>query len=1242
MRTMLAGIVAVSLWSVVVVADVSLKAGAATVTVGKDGQIKDIRAMADKAVLAHVPHAPFLSIRRGSKRVSPSDLQRKGDQLIAQFADPALTLKWQLVEKPDYLALHLREVVGNAPDQVEFLAVMLSPKAKGWCVSTVALNQDTNALGLPGRNPRGQAAAFKRLGLTRGAAALVIAPVAQLPESLKAVVSDAPDLPHSPVGGPWALGAPTARGSYLFAPRNVSEKTVDEVIELADRLGLSQINLHAARFGDWQPYPNVYPEGRKSLKRVIDRIHAAGMQAGIHTYCYFLDKRTPYVTPIPDPRLAKDAVFTLAEDLPAKGTTVKVLESTASMSAITGFFERNSATVQIGNELIVYRVVRKEAPFAFVECKRGANGTKVAAHAKGAKVHHLRECFGLFLPDGDSTLFAEVAANLAGLINECGFDMVYLDALDGSDVVAGSGWSWHYAAKFTFELFRNIKRPVLAEMSTFPHHQWFVRSRAGAWDHPVRSHKAFIETHCQANRNYERHLLPTHLGWWQYKTWHDFATEPTFADDIDYLCGKSLGFGAGISVQGVSPATLDRVPALSRMSAISRRWENLRRAGYFTDAVRKQLRVRGAEFTLAANEQGEWDLVPRQAPSHRVSGAKDGSNRWQVANPFAEQPLAFRLEPLATAQAKSAGTARGLVDLATDKALVFKARQGMKVTCEASALRTPDGQVAARLQVADPGKQSNPWAHWQRNFDPPLDLRAHQAIGLWVHGDGKGEVLNIKLQSPKHLSRAAGEHYVVIDFTGWRWIELIEPEGERYLDYRWPHRGWYSVFRQSKRQHAVSRVSAMLANLPKGQMEIHIGPVQGIPLAMPALDNLQLTVNGTPLALPFTARASESLELDPTGWLRLFDGKGKLLRTQRMAHVPLLRAGANDFAFACAPPLSGERARAKVTVFATGVPLPNARATAPTWPAQDRDVEPPHTILAGDGEQNRWRFSSRVPSPAASLELRLQALALGDHPARHAGKQAIVLDDLASLAAFADSPTNQFRQFVRSGKLVNIDALPGVSHTLAPLARAPGNAGVLYTAKSPKAGGWCARGRRFAPPLNLSAATHLGFWLKGDGLGEVLYLQLRDPKGRNLDFKTTVDFVGWRYVEFPMVAGDFDLAHTEYAILYYNGLPAGREVACGIDDIRAFTVRSSLRNLVIQVNGQSLRLAGDMPAGTSLRYHPSEGCAITAADGSKKTVAATGNAPLFQGWNEIDVQADGTAELALNVTLIKHYAPAKR
>ena len=60
----------------------------------------------------------------------------------------------------------------------------------------------------------------------------------------------------------------------------------------------------------------------------------------------------------------------------------------------------------------------------------------------------------------------------------------------------------------------------------------------GAWDHPSRSHKRFIDIHCQANAALRRQFLPGHLGWWAVKTWTGPQGEPTFADDIEYLCGK--------------------------------------------------------------------------------------------------------------------------------------------------------------------------------------------------------------------------------------------------------------------------------------------------------------------------------------------------------------------------------------------------------------------------------------------------------------------------------------------------------------------------------------------------------------------------------------------------------------------------------------------------------------------------------------------------------------------------------
>src|SRR5208282_2090494 len=169
------------------------------------------------------------------------------------------------------------------------------------------------------------------------------------------------------------------------------------------------------------PNPATYPRGRASLKAVIDRLHAAGIAAGLHTSAFFMDESCPWVTPTPDPRLGKDATFTLAEPLTAEASTVSVVEPTKAMSNITGFFVRNSVTFQIEDELIKYAGASKAPPYAFTDCQRGTFGTRAAPHARGAKVQHLKECFGLFVPDGDSTLLSEVAAHTAETFNECGF-----------------------------------------------------------------------------------------------------------------------------------------------------------------------------------------------------------------------------------------------------------------------------------------------------------------------------------------------------------------------------------------------------------------------------------------------------------------------------------------------------------------------------------------------------------------------------------------------------------------------------------------------------------------------------------------------------------------------------------------------------------------------------------------------------------------------------------------------------
>jgi hypothetical protein len=292
---------------------------------------------------------------------------------------------------------------------------------------------------------------------------------------------------------------------------------------------------------------------------------------------------------VPDARLASDAIFTLTEDLPEAASRIPVAESPDGVSTVTGFHVRNSVTLHIGGELIEFSGVSRE-PGAFTGCRRGVLGTRAGFHPKGTKVRRLKECFGLFVPDPETSLFEEVAARTAEFYNELGFELLYFDALDGEDILAGAEWGWHYGAKFVFEVARRLKRPAVMEMSTFHPHLWVVRSRMGAWDHPRRGAKKFVDVHAAANEQWRQMFLPTHLGWWSIEPWGGFQTDRTFPDDIEYLCAKALAADSGLSLMGVTPAN---APRHARLIEIFRRYEGLRRSGKVPEPVRALLREPG-------------------------------------------------------------------------------------------------------------------------------------------------------------------------------------------------------------------------------------------------------------------------------------------------------------------------------------------------------------------------------------------------------------------------------------------------------------------------------------------------------------------------------------------------------------------------------------------------------------------------------------------------------------------------
>jgi len=585
---------------------------------------------------------------------------------------------------------------------------------------------------------------------------------------------------------------------------------------------------------------------------------------------------------------------------------------------------RNSATLHVEDELIVYSGASQSAPYGFTNCQRGAWGTRVAPHAKGAKVHHLKECFGLFVPDGDTTMLADVAAATARTFNECGFDMMYLDALDGEDILGGGENAWHYGSKFVFELWKRLDHPALMEMSTFHHHLWYVRSRMGAWDHPTRSHKRFIDIHNAANADGYRMFLPMHLGWWAVKTWTGPQGEPTFADDFEYLCSKAIGNNVGFSLMGVNPANFAKNPALQRLGGITRQYEELRHAKYFSEAVKARLRVPGDEFTLGQSPDGKWQFRPAQYTKHKVESLDDWTARWTVTNTFAAQPLRVRLEVLMSAEPYDTTNAVTVAEFKDAKEFSDRTlASGVSATLEPATNLVKVGAWSGLLTATNtrPARTAT-WASFGKTFTPPLNLGGERAMGVWVFGDGRGEVLNLQLRCPAHLVAGTGEHFVVVDFTGWRHFELIEPVAERHANYAWPYGDPYNIYRETVDYKQIEKFSIWINNLPaSGTATCSVSSVRATPLVKAKIKNPRLTVGDRSLLLPVEMESGSYLEFNSPDDCKVFGPDGGFLQDVKIAgEIPALAAGDNRLRFGCdsAP---GVNPRVRITTSTFGVPF---------------------------------------------------------------------------------------------------------------------------------------------------------------------------------------------------------------------------------------------------------------------------------------------------------------------------------
>lgn len=456
------------------------------------------------------------------------------------------------------------------------------------------------------------APAFHDGGVVGSRIALFGCPAGQVLKTI-GEIEVAEGLPHPILDGQWGKTSPTATAAYLIV--DFGESTIDRAIAMTRRAGLKYL-YHSSPFETWGHFklkPSLFPHGWDGFRACVEKGQQAGIRLGLHTLSNFITPNDPYVTPVPDGRLARIGTSELEQAIDASQKEIAV--------AAPDYFTKKTAlnTVVIDQELIRYAAVSTNAPWRLLECQRGAWGTKAAAHGHAASVGRLMDHdYKVFLTDADLSL--EVARNIAALFNYTGARQLSFDGLEGN---WSTGYGQYGRTLFTKAwydaLSPGLRGTVINDASNPGHFNWHIYTRMN-WGEPWYAGFRESQTLYRFKNQvyFERNLMPHMLGW--------FALRPeTSVEDAEWLLARAAGFDAGfalaaslastaqLSADASSADTGRRFGAAMAILDAVRQWETARMGKAFPTEIKAALRDNTREFHLEAVGKDEWNLCEAHA-----------------------------------------------------------------------------------------------------------------------------------------------------------------------------------------------------------------------------------------------------------------------------------------------------------------------------------------------------------------------------------------------------------------------------------------------------------------------------------------------------------------------------------------------------------------------------------------------------------------------------------------------------
>ncbi len=728
------------------------------------------------------------------------------------------------------------------------------------------------------------------------------------------------DIPHPKVDGEWTVErakqwnaeyARDVRNGYknmmIIGPRKPED--LRPLVDIGEKFGMKQIYMHLNTWGGryWASdrdnldvNRNIFPTGTDGMIDFANYLDRKGMQLTFRTVSYALGAKHPdYLSEKRiDPRLASWWQGTLAEDVDAQATQIKVAEGREHFTHYNANRRWKEIfgmrCMQIGNELITFKEYANngDGTWTLKGCKRGFGRTEASAHQGGVIAKGLYRIYGIaFAPDPDSSMMHEMAKRFGEFHNEVHAGIVNFDAMEVQEMM------YYYGdTKFTGEVYRHIDHPVNGSTSgpalTWGYYEPLFHSVRNSG---VQSDVAIPKT-IPAARDMKIGLHQSH---WSASSPYAYV----WAIPGNAAAGRGIDLSAQAGFHDVTMEMVNQHGLIDYYANVFQQWSQY--GSQLPKAIKQRIFssfIPHGRYSLIDEVfrfEGEGDnlsVVPfrvmkregvdRGWTYHQEHGTvypyqyiRPRSNSFsgsilKVKNPYKAQVPEFIIRVMPDfnrdiTTARSTSKRESPRDKAFNDMLdKFQAASGITIE-EQSADEMNGRQISYRI-MPDPDKVNNkqgpnrfvavergvgivctnetdkPLAlvHGNGNSLPSYrvktDITKAGGLGLVVTGDGSGAILVVRIGG-----QGTRDYVVHLDFKGRRYIEIPSPQVS-WADARWPFFNAYKRWRGN----GIRTISLGIDRVkPNSQASVLLEDLRFLPEKPSALNNPRINVGEGSLSI---------------------------------------------------------------------------------------------------------------------------------------------------------------------------------------------------------------------------------------------------------------------------------------------------------------------------------------------------------------------------------------------------------